>query len=105
MPIAASGNPSQPFWRSTYRLPELARMPAGRSLVTLGTWTRKRARRRAREPGCHNEQLKEIIDRATEPWGIQVVAVETKDVDLPDTVKLLLESVRGVELAPHADGA
>ena len=34
-----------------------------------------------------NEQLKQIIDRATEPWGIQVVAVETKDVDLPDTMK------------------
>ena len=34
-----------------------------------------------------NEQLKEIIDTATEPWGIQVVAVETKDVDLPDTMK------------------
>jgi regulator of protease activity HflC (stomatin/prohibitin superfamily) len=34
-----------------------------------------------------NEQLKQIIDTATEPWGIQVVAVETKDVDLPDTMK------------------
>jgi hypothetical protein len=34
-----------------------------------------------------NEQLKQIIDTATEPWGIQVVAVETKDVDLPDTME------------------
>ena len=34
-----------------------------------------------------DEQLKQIIDRATEPWGIQVVAVETKDVDLSDTMK------------------
>jgi regulator of protease activity HflC (stomatin/prohibitin superfamily) len=34
-----------------------------------------------------NEQLKQIIDAATEPWGIQVVAVETKDVGLPDTMK------------------
>jgi regulator of protease activity HflC (stomatin/prohibitin superfamily) len=34
-----------------------------------------------------NEQLKQTIDRATEPWGIQVVAVETKDVGLPDTMK------------------
>jgi regulator of protease activity HflC (stomatin/prohibitin superfamily) len=34
-----------------------------------------------------NEQLKQIIDTATEPWGIQVVAVETKDVGLPDTMK------------------
>jgi regulator of protease activity HflC (stomatin/prohibitin superfamily) len=37
--------------------------------------------------GAINEQLKEIIDSATEPWGIQVVAVETKDVGLPDTMK------------------
>jgi regulator of protease activity HflC (stomatin/prohibitin superfamily) len=34
-----------------------------------------------------NEQLKEIIDTATEPWGVQVVGVETKDVGLPDTMK------------------
>jgi regulator of protease activity HflC (stomatin/prohibitin superfamily) len=34
-----------------------------------------------------NEQLKRIIDEATEPWGVQVVGVETKDVDLPDTMK------------------
>jgi regulator of protease activity HflC (stomatin/prohibitin superfamily) len=34
-----------------------------------------------------NEQLRQIIDQATEPWGIQVVGVETKDVDLPDTMK------------------
>lgn len=32
-------------------------------------------------------QLKQIIDAATEPWGIEVVAVETKDVGLPDTMK------------------
>jgi regulator of protease activity HflC (stomatin/prohibitin superfamily) len=34
-----------------------------------------------------NELLKEIIDAATEPWGVSVVKVETKDVDLPDTMK------------------
>jgi regulator of protease activity HflC (stomatin/prohibitin superfamily) len=34
-----------------------------------------------------NEQLKQIIDAATEPWGVQVVGVETKDVGLPDTMK------------------
>jgi len=34
-----------------------------------------------------NEQLKETIDAATEPWGVQVVGVETKDVGLPDTMK------------------
>jgi regulator of protease activity HflC (stomatin/prohibitin superfamily) len=34
-----------------------------------------------------NELLKQVIDAATEPWGINVVKVETKDVDLPDTMK------------------
>jgi regulator of protease activity HflC (stomatin/prohibitin superfamily) len=34
-----------------------------------------------------NERLKEIIDAATEPWGVTVVKVETKDVGLPDTMK------------------
>ncbi len=34
-----------------------------------------------------NELLKQIIDAGTEPWGISVVKVETKDVDLPDEMK------------------
>ena len=34
-----------------------------------------------------NELLKQIIDKGTEPWGINVVKVETKDVDLPDEMK------------------
>ncbi len=34
-----------------------------------------------------NELLKQIIDSATEPWGVTVVKVETKDIDLPDTMK------------------
>lgn len=34
-----------------------------------------------------NELVKQIIDSGTEPWGINVVKVETKDVDLPDTMK------------------
>jgi regulator of protease activity HflC (stomatin/prohibitin superfamily) len=34
-----------------------------------------------------NELLKQIIDAATEPWGINVVKVETKDVDLPESMK------------------
>jgi regulator of protease activity HflC (stomatin/prohibitin superfamily) len=34
-----------------------------------------------------NELLKQIIDTGTEPWGVSVVKVETKDVDLPDTMK------------------
>jgi len=34
-----------------------------------------------------NQHLQEIIDRQTEPWGIKVTLVETKDVVLPDTMK------------------
>jgi len=30
-----------------------------------------------------NHALQEIIDRRTDPWGIKVIAVEVKDVDLP----------------------
>jgi regulator of protease activity HflC (stomatin/prohibitin superfamily) len=31
-----------------------------------------------------NQLLQEQIDELTEPWGVKVVAVETKDVDLPE---------------------
>ena len=34
-----------------------------------------------------NAVLKKIIDARTEPWGIEVSAVEVKDVDLPDQMK------------------
>jgi regulator of protease activity HflC (stomatin/prohibitin superfamily) len=34
-----------------------------------------------------NKILKKIIDTQTEPWGIEVVAVEVRDVVLPDTMK------------------
>jgi regulator of protease activity HflC (stomatin/prohibitin superfamily) len=34
-----------------------------------------------------NELLKQLIDASTEPWGVNVVKVETKDVGLPDTMK------------------
>jgi len=34
-----------------------------------------------------NQQLQEIIDRHTEPWGVKVTAVEVRDVVLPDTMK------------------
>lgn len=32
-------------------------------------------------------KLREIIDSATEPWGIEVTAVELKDVELPDQMR------------------
>ncbi len=32
-------------------------------------------------------RLREIIDHATEPWGIEVTAVELKSVDLPEQIQ------------------
>lgn len=34
-----------------------------------------------------NEQLQQIIDEQTEPWGIKVSIVEIKDVELPQTMQ------------------
>ncbi len=34
-----------------------------------------------------NERIKEIIDKHSEPWGVQITAVEIKDIRLPDTMQ------------------
>ena len=34
-----------------------------------------------------NQQLQQVIDETTEPWGIKVALVEVRDVILPDTMK------------------
>lgn len=34
-----------------------------------------------------NTQLQEILDKATDPWGIKVSTVEVKHIDLPDEMK------------------
>ncbi len=34
-----------------------------------------------------NSKVQEILDEATDPWGIKVVTVEMKDVDLPQTMQ------------------
>jgi len=34
-----------------------------------------------------NQQLQQVIDEITEPWGIKVTLVEVRDVILPDTMK------------------
>ena len=34
-----------------------------------------------------NRKLQQIVDEATEPWGIKVSIVEVKDVELPPTMK------------------
>lgn len=34
-----------------------------------------------------NETVRQIIDEGTDPWGIEVVGVEVKDIDLPQEMK------------------
>lgn len=34
-----------------------------------------------------NQRLQVIIDQATEPWGIKIIAVEVRDVRLPETMQ------------------
>jgi regulator of protease activity HflC (stomatin/prohibitin superfamily) len=34
-----------------------------------------------------NEQVREIIDEMSDPWGIKVTSVETKDVNLPESMQ------------------
>ena len=34
-----------------------------------------------------NESIRRIIDQGTDPWGIEVTAVEVKDIDLPQEMK------------------
>jgi regulator of protease activity HflC (stomatin/prohibitin superfamily) len=34
-----------------------------------------------------NEQIQRIVDEQTEPWGIKVVTVEIKDIDLPQEMQ------------------
>ncbi len=37
-----------------------------------------------------NVELQQIIDEATNPWGIKVTAVEIKDVELPDEMRRVM---------------
>lgn len=34
-----------------------------------------------------NEMLRELLDEATDPWGVKITAVEIKAVELPETMK------------------
>ena len=34
-----------------------------------------------------NQQLQQIIDQVTDPWGVKVTLVEVKDVELPDSMR------------------
>jgi len=33
------------------------------------------------------EKLRTIVDKATDPWGIEVTAIELQDIELPETMK------------------
>jgi len=39
------------------------------------------------QTGDINSQIKNVIDSHTEPWGVQVTAVEIKDIVLPDNMQ------------------
>jgi regulator of protease activity HflC (stomatin/prohibitin superfamily) len=44
-----------------------------------------------------NQQLQEVIDEGTEPWGIKVTLVEVRDVTLPETMKRAMARQAEVE--------
>jgi regulator of protease activity HflC (stomatin/prohibitin superfamily) len=51
-----------------------------------------------------NEQIKNVIDRHTEPWGTQVTVVEIKDIVLPDNMTACNgKGSRGRARAPRED--
>jgi regulator of protease activity HflC (stomatin/prohibitin superfamily) len=56
-----------------------------------------------------NAQVQSILDEATDPWGIKVVTVEMKDVDLPTEMKRAMAKQAEAERERrakviHADG-
>jgi regulator of protease activity HflC (stomatin/prohibitin superfamily) len=44
-----------------------------------------------------NQQLQQVIDEGSEPWGIKVTLVEVRDVVLPDTMKRAMAQQAEVE--------
>ena len=76
--------------------------PAGRSSRSRTSSTRRPSSRRRRCEACWgrpssticspqrerlNQQLQQILDHQTDPWGIKVSAVEVKHVDLPQDMQ------------------
>ena len=56
-----------------------------------------------------NLEIQEILDKATDPWGIKVSTVEIKDVDLPVEMRRAMARQAEAEREPrskviHADG-
>src|ERR1700687_1429307 len=50
-----------------------------------------------------NDQIKNVIDQHTEPWGTQVTAVEIKDITLPDNMQRAMAKEAAVKLGQAAD--
>ena len=44
-----------------------------------------------------NEQMREILDEATDPWGIEVENVELKDISLPEEMKRVIAKAAEAE--------
>jgi regulator of protease activity HflC (stomatin/prohibitin superfamily) len=44
-----------------------------------------------------NDKIKDVIDAHTEPWGVQVTAVEIKDIVLPDNMQRAMARVAEAE--------
>ena len=49
-----------------------------------------------------NQQLQNIIDEETEPWGIKVSTVEVKDLELPPTMQRAMAAQAEEERARRA---
>jgi regulator of protease activity HflC (stomatin/prohibitin superfamily) len=49
-----------------------------------------------------NEQLQQIIDDQTEPWGVKVTAVEIKDVEIPEAMQHAIARQAEAERARRA---
>jgi len=49
-----------------------------------------------------NQKLHQIVDQATDPWGIKVTAVEVKHVELPETMQRAIAKQAEAERARRA---
>src|SRR4030095_2024504 len=49
-----------------------------------------------------NQELQQILDLRTDPWGVKVSAVEVKHVDLPENLQRAMEKTAAAERATRA---
>src|SRR2546423_6121138 len=56
------------------------------------------------ERGKINASLQEIIDEATQPWGVKVSIVEVKDVEIPSTMQRAMARQAEAERERRAKG-